>query len=47
MQVGKQLVHVNQDTLLNYGVLDLGTAANQAIFRIQNHVEKVKHWMLL
>lgn len=40
-QTGEQLVRVGQDTRLNYRVLDLRTPANQAIFRIQCHVEDV------
>ncbi|XP_042398147.1 aspartate--tRNA ligase 2, cytoplasmic-like [Zingiber officinale] len=40
-QTGVQLVRVGQDTRLNYRVLDIRTPANQAIFRIQCHVEDV------
>ncbi|KNA25857.1 hypothetical protein SOVF_002650 [Spinacia oleracea] len=36
---GKQLVRVNQDTRLNYRVLDLRTPANQAIFHLSSEVE--------
>lgn len=43
MQAGEQLVRVNQDTRLNYRVLDLRTPANQGIFRIQSQVGNVKH----
>ncbi|RVW17246.1 Aspartate--tRNA ligase 2, cytoplasmic [Vitis vinifera] len=39
LQAGEQLVRVNQDTRLNYRVLDLRTPANQAIFRVQCQVE--------
>ncbi|KAL9225015.1 hypothetical protein vseg_000987 [Gypsophila vaccaria] len=35
---GKQLAKVNQDTRLNYRVLDIRTPANQAIFRLQSEV---------
>ncbi|CAM8919752.1 unnamed protein product [Rhodiola kirilowii] len=38
LQAGEQLVKVNQDTRLNYRVLDLRTPANQAIFRIEFEV---------
>ncbi|KAL8167413.1 hypothetical protein V2J09_008912 [Rumex salicifolius] len=38
-ETGEQLVRVNQDTRLNYRVLDLRTPANQAIFRLQGQVE--------
>uniref|UniRef100_A0A7N2RES3 aspartate--tRNA ligase n=1 Tax=Quercus lobata TaxID=97700 RepID=A0A7N2RES3_QUELO len=34
LQNGEQLVRVNQDTRLNYRVLDMRTPANQGIFRI-------------
>ncbi|KAL2488020.1 Calreticulin [Forsythia ovata] len=37
--VGEQLVRVNQDTRLNFRVLDIRTSANQGIFRIQCQVE--------
>jgi aspartyl-tRNA synthetase len=39
---GEQLVRVNQDTRLNFRVLDLRTPANQGIFRIQSQVGNVK-----
>ncbi|KAI3833270.1 hypothetical protein MKW98_006369 [Papaver atlanticum] len=39
MQSGEKFVHVNQDTRLNFRVLDLRTPANQGIFRIQSQVE--------
>ncbi|MCI27467.1 aspartate-tRNA ligase cytoplasmic-like, partial [Trifolium medium] len=38
IQAGEQLVRVNQDTRLNFRVLDLRTPANQGIFRIQSQV---------
>ncbi|XBI80379.1 hypothetical protein VPH35_089566 [Triticum aestivum] len=38
-QNGEKLVRVLQDTRLNYRAIDLRTPANQAIFRIQCHVE--------
>ncbi|GFZ00896.1 class II aminoacyl-tRNA and biotin synthetases superfamily protein [Actinidia rufa] len=41
LQAGEQLVRVNQDTRLNFRVLDLRTPANQGIFRIQCQVENV------
>ncbi|KAI7983792.1 Aspartate--tRNA ligase 2, cytoplasmic [Camellia lanceoleosa] len=41
LQAGKQLVRVNQDTRLNFRVLDLRTPANQGIFRVQCQVENV------
>lgn len=40
-QAGEQLVRVNQDTRLNYRVLDMRTPANQGIFRIQCQVSTV------
>ena len=40
-QAGEQLVHVGQDKRLDYRVIDLRTAANQAIFRVQCQVENV------
>ena len=43
VQTGEQLVRVGQDTRLNYRVLDMRTPANQAIFRIQCHVENVSY----
>ncbi|XP_021751689.1 aspartate--tRNA ligase 2, cytoplasmic-like isoform X2 [Chenopodium quinoa] len=36
---GKQLVRVNQDTRLNYRVLDIRTPANQAIFHLSSEVD--------
>ncbi|THF93958.1 hypothetical protein TEA_002027 [Camellia sinensis var. sinensis] len=41
LQAGKQPVRVNQDTRLNFRVLDLCTPANQGIFRVQCQVENV------
>ncbi|WCJ35022.1 Aspartate--tRNA ligase cytoplasmic [Euphorbia peplus] len=41
LQAGVQYVRVNQDTRLNYRVLDIRTPANQAIFRIQSQVESI------
>lgn len=41
VQAGEQMVRVNQDTRLNYRVLDLRTPANQGIFRIQSRVGTV------
>ena len=42
LQDGKQLVRVNQDTRLNFRVLDLRTPANQAIFHLSSEVEHVR-----
>ncbi|CAD6248123.1 unnamed protein product [Miscanthus lutarioriparius] len=44
---GEQVVHVGQDKRLDYRVIDLRTAANQAIFRIQCEVENVFRQVLL
>ncbi|CAN6277535.1 unnamed protein product [Urochloa humidicola] len=44
---GEQLVHVGQDKRLDYRVIDLRTAANQAIFRVQCQVENVFRQVLL
>jgi len=44
MQAGEQLVRVNQDTRLNFRVIDLQTPANQGIFRIADNVKDVKHF---
>ncbi|KAI3959805.1 hypothetical protein MKW98_029842 [Papaver atlanticum] len=41
LQDGGQIVRVNQDTRLNFRVLDMRTPANLAIFRIQSHVEDI------
>ncbi|KAE9460288.1 hypothetical protein C3L33_07803, partial [Rhododendron williamsianum] len=43
LQAGEQLVRVNQDTRLNFRVLDLRTPSNQGIFRIQCQVENVSY----
>ncbi|XP_059662995.1 aspartate--tRNA ligase 2, cytoplasmic-like isoform X2 [Cornus florida] len=47
LQAGEQVVRVNQDTRLNFRVLDLRTPANQGIFRIQCQVENVFRQFLL
>ncbi|TXG62413.1 hypothetical protein EZV62_013776 [Acer yangbiense] len=47
LQEGEQLVRVNQDTRLNYRVLDIRTPANQAIFRIQSWVGAIFREFLL
>ncbi|EPS57914.1 hypothetical protein M569_16902, partial [Genlisea aurea] len=47
LEEGEKLVRVNQDTRLNYRVLDLRTPANQGIFRIQCQVENVFRQFLL
>ncbi|XAR69920.1 Aspartate--tRNA ligase [Bertholletia excelsa] len=47
LQAGEQLVRVNQDTRLNFRVLDLRTPANQGIFRIQCQVENTFRQFLL
>ncbi|KAK9983824.1 hypothetical protein SO802_033349 [Lithocarpus litseifolius] len=47
LQNGEQLVRVNQDTRLNYRVLDIRTPANQGIFRIQCQVGNVFRQFLL
>ncbi|GLU18125.1 hypothetical protein SLE2022_344420 [Rubroshorea leprosula] len=41
LQAGEQLVRVNQDTRLNFRVLDFRTPANQGIFRIQSQVGRI------
>uniref|UniRef100_A0A8R7QF17 aspartate--tRNA ligase n=1 Tax=Triticum urartu TaxID=4572 RepID=A0A8R7QF17_TRIUA len=47
-QNGEKLVRVLQDTRLNYRAIDLRTPANQAIFRIQCHVEnKFREFLFL
>ncbi|KAL6215205.1 hypothetical protein ACLB2K_014636 [Fragaria x ananassa] len=46
-QAGEQMVRVNQDTRLNYRVLDLRTPANQGIFRIQSRVGTIFREFLL
>lgn len=45
MQAGEQLVRVNQDTRLNYRVLDFRTSASQGIFRIQCQVCNVSSFL--
>ncbi|KAG6408220.1 hypothetical protein SASPL_131224 [Salvia splendens] len=47
LQAGEQLVRVNQDTRLNYRVLDLRTPANQGIFEVQCQVEEIFRQFLL
>ncbi|GAV63646.1 tRNA-synt_2 domain-containing protein/tRNA_anti domain-containing protein [Cephalotus follicularis] len=47
LQAGEQLVRVNQDTRLNYRVLDVRTPANQGIFRIQCQVSTIFRQFLL
>ncbi|KAK9946148.1 hypothetical protein M0R45_011625 [Rubus argutus] len=47
LQAGEQLVRVNQDTRLNFRVLDLRTPANQGIFRIQSQVGTIFRQFLL
>ncbi|CAN0892250.1 Aspartate--tRNA ligase 2, cytoplasmic [Linum grandiflorum] len=39
LEAGEKLVRVNQDTRLNYRVLDLRTATSQAIFKIESRVK--------
>lgn len=41
LEAGEQLVRVNQDTRLNFRILDLRTPAKQGIFRIQHQVGKI------
>ncbi|KAL2318826.1 hypothetical protein Fmac_032702 [Flemingia macrophylla] len=47
LQAGEQLVRVNQDTRLNFRVLDVRTPANQGIFRSQSHVANAFRQFLL
>lgn len=47
LQKGEQLVRVNQDTRLNYRVLDIRTPANRAIFYIQSQVSNIFRQFLL
>ncbi|KAL9361804.1 hypothetical protein Peur_044589 [Populus x canadensis] len=47
LEAGEQLVRVNQDTRLNYRVLDFRTSANQGIFRIQCQVCNIFRQFLL
>ncbi|XP_071689608.1 aspartate--tRNA ligase 2, cytoplasmic-like [Rutidosis leptorrhynchoides] len=46
-ETGEQLVRVNQDTRLNYRILDMRTHANQAIFRLESHVLNLFRQFLL
>lgn len=41
LEKGEQLVRVNQDTRLNFRILDMRTPANQGIFRIQCQIENI------
>ncbi|KAM7485485.1 hypothetical protein LguiA_001494 [Lonicera macranthoides] len=47
LKAGEQLVRVNQDTRLNFRILDLRTPANQGIFRVQCQVENIFRQFLL
>ncbi|KAL6547647.1 Aspartate--tRNA ligase 2, cytoplasmic [Orobanche hederae] len=47
LEAGEQFVRVNQDTRLNYRILDMRTPANQGIFRIQCQVENIFRQFLL
>ncbi|KAL3747968.1 hypothetical protein ACJRO7_016739 [Eucalyptus globulus] len=47
LQAGEQLVRVNQDTRLNFRVLDIRTPANQGIFGIQSQVGNIFRQFLL
>ncbi|KAH6774313.1 Class II aminoacyl-tRNA and biotin synthetases superfamily protein [Perilla frutescens var. frutescens] len=47
LEAGEQLVRVNQDTRLNFRVLDMRTPANQGIFRVQCQVENIFRQFLL
>lgn len=47
LQAGEQLVRVNQDTRLNFRVLDMRTPANQGIFRVQCQIENIFRQFLL
>ncbi|KAK4353561.1 hypothetical protein RND71_025755 [Anisodus tanguticus] len=47
LEKGEQLVRVNQDTRLNFRILDIRTPANQGIFRIQCQVENIFRQFLL
>ncbi|KAK9068727.1 hypothetical protein SSX86_012842 [Deinandra increscens subsp. villosa] len=46
-EAGEQLVRVNQDTRLNYRILDLRTPANQGIFRVECQVSNLFRQFLL
>ncbi|XP_076917177.1 aspartate--tRNA ligase 2, cytoplasmic-like [Bidens hawaiensis] len=47
LEAGEQLVRVNQDTRLNYRVLDLRTPANQGIYRLECQVSNFFSQFLL
>ncbi|CAH1441364.1 unnamed protein product [Lactuca virosa] len=47
LEAGEQLVRVNQDTRLNYRILDLRTPANQAIYRVECQVANLFRQYLL
>ncbi|XP_021277567.1 aspartate--tRNA ligase 2, cytoplasmic [Herrania umbratica] len=47
LQAGEQLPRVNQDTRLNFRVIDIRTPANQGIFRIQSQVGNIFRQFLL
>ncbi|KAL6544220.1 Aspartate--tRNA ligase 2, cytoplasmic [Orobanche gracilis] len=47
LEAGEQFVRVNQDTRLNYRILDMRTPANQGIFHIQCQVENIFRQFLL
>ncbi|XP_004239653.1 aspartate--tRNA ligase 2, cytoplasmic [Solanum lycopersicum] len=47
LEKGEQLVRVNQDTRLNFRILDMRTPANQGIFRIQCQIENIFRQFLL
>ncbi|KAL8260035.1 hypothetical protein R6Q59_027988 [Mikania micrantha] len=47
LEAGEQLVRVNQDTRLNYRILDMRTPANQGIFRLECQVLNLFRQFLL
>ncbi|KVI00319.1 hypothetical protein Ccrd_021432 [Cynara cardunculus var. scolymus] len=47
LEAGEQLVRVNQDTRLNYRILDLRTPANQGIYRLECQVSNLFRQFLL
>ncbi|KAJ0502452.1 putative aspartate--tRNA ligase [Helianthus annuus] len=47
LEAGEQLVRVNQDTRLNYRILDVRTPANQGIFRLECQVSNFFRQFLL
>lgn len=47
LEAGEQLVRVNQDTRLNYRILDLRTPANQGIYRVECQVSNLFRQFLL